>query len=193
MTIDNLSQLAELIKICKKCKLSITRTAAVPGEGSDHASIMFIGEAPGRQEDLHGKPFVGRAGKVLDLLLHSIELERDKIYITNILKCRPPKNRNPLQSEIHTCTPYLDQQLMLINPQVIITLGNFATRYIMKKFGLHCEPIGKVHGKIFLLESEIYRRKMIPLYHPAAAVYNPHQKKILLQDFRSISRALDCE
>jgi len=139
----------EEIKNCKRCNLWKTRNNIVIGEGSLNADIMFIGEAPGYYEDKQGRPFVGKAGKILDELLNSVELKREEIYITNILKCRPPGNRDPLPEEIKACTPYLDRQIEIIKPKKICTLGNFATNYIFSSFGLKPESIGKIHGKVF--------------------------------------------
>lgn len=176
------------IKNCKKCSLWRTRKNPVYGEGPLNAEIMFIGEAPGFNEDLQGKPFVGRAGKIFDELLNSIGLKREEIYITNILKCRPPENRNPAQEEIKACSPYLDKQIEIIKPKIICCLGNFATDYVMKKFGLGDEikGISKIHGEVFNVRNLFFTLKIIPLYHPAVAVYNPEMKKILLDDFAKL-------
>jgi len=181
-----LLKLKEKVLKCKKCDLYKTKTNCVFGEGDFNAKIMFVGEAPGRNEDLQGKPFVGAAGKFLNELLDFIGLRREEIFITNILKCRPPGNRNPKSNEIKACTPYLDKQIELIKPKIICTLGNFATSYIMKKFGLEPKSMGKIHGKIFKIKNLTQELKIIPLYHPAAAIYNPNMKKILLEDFKKI-------
>ena len=147
---------------------------------------MLIGEAPGYHEDVQGRPFVGKAGKLLDELLLSIGIKREEVYIANILKCRPPENRNPFNSEIAACTPYLDKQIQLIKPKIIGTLGNFATSYVLEQFGFQAESIGKIHGKTFSVKNLIFEAKIIPLYHPAAAVYNPNMKPILMEDFKLI-------
>ena len=136
MNLEIWKQLEDAVANCRKCSLWKTRSNPVVGGGSKDAKVMFIGEAPGYWEDVKGRPFVGRAGRVLDELLESINLSREEVYITNILKCRPPNNRNPLQSEIEACTPYLDRQIELMNPEIIATLGNFALSYISEKFGL---------------------------------------------------------
>jgi DNA polymerase len=186
-------QLLELIttvKTCTKCSLWKTRIHAVPGEGSPLAQIMFIGEAPGKNEDLKGRPFVGRAGILLDELLHSINLKRTETYITNILKCRPPKNRNPLRFEIHTCTVYLENQLRALRPPVIVPLGTFATSYIFKKFNLPVTSIGQIHGKAFTIQYLKTTTTIIPFYHPAAAIYNPNLKPKLFNDFKTITSYL---
>ena len=180
---DPLEEIEEEIRNCKKCDLWKSRKNPVVGEGSTNAEILLIGEAPGYWEDVKGKPFVGKAGQFLNELLASIGLKRKEIYITNILKCRPPNNRNPLRCEIQACTPYLDRQIEYINPKVIITLGNFATSYILNKYGFGSEPIGKIHGRIYRDDKVI-----IPMYHPATAVYNPRMKKTLLEDFKILAR-----
>ncbi len=182
-----LLDLERKIKRCKKCSLWHQRINAVPGEGSSKAKIMLIGEAPGRNEDIKGRPFVGAAGKILDRLLQSIRLKRKGIFISNILHCRPPRNRNPRTIEIKACTPYLNKQIQILKPKIICSLGNFATAYILKKFELKAkaevEGISKLHGKVF----KVKNTKIIPLYHPAAAVYNPHMFKTLLEDFKIIN------
>ena len=175
---------------CRRCDLWKTRNNPVAGEGSFTTKVMFIGEAPGYNEDMQGRPFVGKAGKILDELLHSIGFKRKEIYIANILKCRPQKNRNPLRIEIKACTPYLDKQIMVIKPKVIVTLGNFASSYVLGKFGFQAERIGTIHGKIFHIKNLLFDTRIIPSYHPAAAVYNPNMKNALMKDFKSIIKAL---
>ncbi len=183
-----LQLLKEQILNCKRCDLHKTRTNPVIGEGSLDAHIMFIGEAPGFNEDKQGKPFVGQAGKIFDELLNSINLKREKIYITNILKCRPPNNRNPTQEEIKICSSYLNKQIDIIKPKVICCLGNFATDYILKKFGLKdkIQGISKIHGKVFSVSSLSGLIKIIPIYHPAVATYNSNMLEILKKDFEKI-------
>ena len=154
-----------------------TRKNPIVGDGSLDARVMFIGEAPGYYEDIQGIPFVGRAGKIYDELLRSIGIQRKAVYVTNILKCRPPGNRDPFNAEIKACTPYLDKQIMAIKPDVIVTLGNFASSYVLKKFGLQTEKIGAIHGNIFRIENLVFDLRIVPLYHPAAAVYNPEIRK----------------
>ncbi len=185
-----IKQLEHVIVSCKKCELWKTRKNPVIGNGSLDAGVMFIGEAPGYHEDAQGIPFVGRAGKVFDELLQSIELEREEVYVCNILKCRPPDNRNPLDPEIKACTPYLDRQITAIKPKVIGTLGNFATSYVLEKFGLQAEKIGKIHGKTFHIKNLLFESRIIPLYHPAAATYNPNMKSVLMDDFKAIAMYL---
>jgi uracil-DNA glycosylase family 4 len=185
-----IKQIEQDVTNCRRCDLWKTRNNPVAGEGAVTAKVMFIGEAPGYNEDMQDRPFVGKAGKILDELLHSVGLERKEIYITNILKCRPLKNRNPLWKEIKACTSYLDKQIMTIKPKVIVTLGNFASSYVLEKFGFQAERIGKIHGKIFHIKNLLFDSRIIPLYHPAAAVYNPNLKDVLMQDFKSIINAL---
>jgi len=184
-------KLISLVKNCKDCDLWKTRKNPVFGEGSSSAKIMFIGEAPGRNEDIQGRPFVGRAGKILDELLASIDLKRKEVYIGNILKCRPPENRNPMKSEIKSCTKYLDKQIEKIKPKIIVPLGSFATSYIFEKFNITSEKIGTVHGKIFTLNTIFGKQIVVPIYHPAVATYNPNTKEVLLKDFQKIKEVLD--
>lgn len=157
----------------------------VIGEGSHFAKIMFIGEAPGRNEAKTGRPFCGRAGQVLDELLLSVGIKREEIYITNIVKDRPPQNRDPLPTEIEIYGPFLDRQIEIIQPEVIATLGRYSMSYIMPKFDLtlEMEPISKAHGKVYSAEASYGKIKIVPLYHPAVAVYNSHTLDQLKKDF----------
>jgi len=185
---QKLEELKQKILNCRKCELWKTRNNPVVGGGSGNAEIMFIGEAPGFNEDKQGKPFVGKAGKIFDELLSSVNLKREKIYITNILKCRPPENRNPKEEEITACTPYLDKQIAIINPKIIACLGNFATTYILNKFGLKnkIQGISRIHGKIFSVSTLTGKIKIIPLYHPAVATYDNSMLSILKKDFEKL-------
>ena len=157
----------------------------VIGEGSHDARIMFVGEAPGKNEAKIGKPFCGAAGKFLDFLLKSINLDRDKAYITNIVKDRPQENRDPTPEEIKLYGPYLDRQIDIIQPKVIATLGRISMAYIMKKFGLDLElgAISKIHGKVFETKATYGPLKIVTLYHPAAALYNGSMREVLVKDF----------
>jgi len=157
----------------------------VIGEGSHHAKMMFIGEAPGRNEAKTGRPFCGAAGKILDQLLESIGIPRSEVYVTNIVKDRPPQNRDPLPEEIEIYGPFLDRQIEIIQPQIIATLGRYSMTYIMPKFGLEfeLEPISKIHGKVFDGEAPYGNIKVVPFYHPAVAVYNSHTLDSLKKDF----------
>jgi len=178
------------IKKCKKCNLYKTRTKPVIGSGSFNSEIFFIGEAPGKNEDILGKPFVGRAGKILDDLLKSINLTKEDIYIANILKCRPPNNRNPQKNEIKKCTNFLDKQIRIINPSIIAPLGNFAASYIFEKFNLKYEKIGLIHGKKFQTNTSFGKIIVIPLFHPAVATYNPNKMSDLLNDFKILKKII---
>jgi len=182
---EEMRQIRDEILSCKKCPLYKTRIYPVIGQGSHEADIMFVGEAPGFNENKTGRPFCGNAGKVFDELLNSADLKREDIYIGNILKCRPPDNRNPLQSEIEACTPYLIRQISIINPKVICCLGNFASRFVMELFGLtdQIEGISKMHGQIFEGSDGERTVKIIPLYHPAVASYNQNMIGSLKEDF----------
>jgi uracil-DNA glycosylase family 4 len=181
---EGILRIMEEVESCRKCGLWKTRKNPVSGEGSLHPKVMLIGEAPGFNEDQQGKPFVGRGGGVLDELLGLIGLERGEVYITNILKCRPPGNRDPLPEEIRKCTPYLDRQISLIKPKIIVTLGNFATSYILEKFGLEPENIGKIHGKVFTISNLMLTARIIPVYHPAVVLRNPELRGSLVEDFK---------
>lgn len=184
--LESYDQLITEITHCIKCDLHQTRTHAVAGEGNLDADLFFIGEAPGLNEDKQGRPFVGRAGKILDDILASIELDRKDIYIANILKCRPPKNRNPRQHEIKTCTPYLERQLALIQPEVIIPMGSFSTEYIFDKFDVPFTKISKLHGQLVTKHTLSKTIHILPLYHPAVATYDPKKKKVLLEDIKQV-------
>jgi len=162
------------IKACEKCGLCKTATQAVPGAGYYDADIMFIGEAPGFYEDRDGLPFVGRAGKLLDFLLHQINLKRENIYITNIVKHRPPENRDPTEEEILACQPFLKKQVEIIEPKVIATLGRYAMNYFLPN-----AKISTSHGVEVVMPNYV----LYPLYHPAAALRNGAVKKDLILDF----------
>ncbi|MDO8590111.1 MAG: uracil-DNA glycosylase [bacterium] len=156
----------------------------VIGEGSHSAEIMFIGEAPGENEAKTGRPFCGRAGKVLDDLLISVGIERKDVYVTNIVKDRPPGNRDPLPDEIAIYAPFLDRQIEIIKPKIVATLGRFSMQYVMTRYGLEWEldSISKLHGKVFSAKDF----QFIPLYHPAAAIYNQHLLGTLKEDFKAL-------
>ena len=185
---EELNKILEEVKTCAKCELSKTRTNAVPGAGSYTTKIMFIGEAPGFNEDQQGLPFVGRAGKILDELLESIGMARGEVFITNILKCRPPQNRNPQKGEIDACRNYLDRQVALIDPEVIAPLGSFAMTYIFEKYNLGVAKISEVRGKEFEVSTLTGKKKIIPLYHPAVATYNINRLGELKEDFKVLEK-----
>ena len=187
---ERISQLEREIRRCKRCKLSDSRTNAVPGEGSLKPKIFFIGEAPGRNEDKQGKPFVGAAGSVLTRLLSSIGLSREVVYITNVVKCRPPGNREPTEEEIEACEPYLREQLSLLKPKLIATLGRVAWKWVCDEFGLQYLPLSHVHGKAFEITTSYGSATVVPLYHPAVAVYNPNRLPLLKSDMAKLKELL---
>lgn len=179
---NDFTRLIQRIKSCTLCPLSESRTQAVPGEGNQDADVIFIGEGPGFYEDRDGRPFIGSSGQFLDELLASIRLSRQDVYIANMVKCRPPDNRDPLPGEIKACKPYLDQQLELIRPKVIVTLGRFSfTRFFPG------EAIGKSRGK-----PRTWANYMVmPMYHPAAALHNPKLRPIIQSDFKKLPLLID--
>lgn len=183
---SEINELRQRVNSCQKCDLYKTRHQPVIGDGSYDASILFIGEAPGFHEDKKGLPFVGRAGKILDELLLSIGLNRSDVFIANILKCRPPNNRNPKKDEIVACTEYLDRQIEIIQPSILVPLGNFACSYIFEKFGVTYDKISRIHGEIFQKNTLLGSLFIIPMYHPAVATYNPQKKSTLLKDMQTI-------
>src|SRR3989344_6973036 len=162
----------------------------VIGEGSHSAKIMFIGEAPGESEAKTGRPFCGAAGKILDELIESIDLKRADVYITNVVKDRPPNNRDPLPSEIAVYGPFLERQIEIIRPKVIVTLGRFSTRYILEKFGLPevSQSISILHGKAINAKVGFGPCVIVPLYHPAVVLYSANSRKILEKDFEVLKR-----
>jgi uracil-DNA glycosylase len=190
MVEEYLEQVRKRVMECKRCDLYKTRNNPVFGEGSKTATIMFIGEAPGFNEDRQGRPFVGRAGKILDELLASVHLKREDIYIANILKCRPPDNRNPERHEIESCSEYLDAQIEAISPKVLVPLGNFAFQFLCQKYGLTSEKISAVHGKMFNITTLFGTIRIVPMFHPAVATYNLTKKTILLEDMKTLLRFL---
>ena len=188
---QRMKEIEDEVAKCRKCALWMTKTKSVFGEGSLNPKVMFISEAPGYNEDQQGRPFVGKAGKILDELLEIIGLKREEVYIANVLKCRPPNNRDPKPEEIKACTPYLDKQIQIIKPKIICTMGNFATKYVFEKFGLKSGNIGKLHGKAFKIRNLLMNCVVIPLYHPAVATYNSGMKTTLIEDFRRIKEFIE--
>ena len=179
----NLEELASACSSCQRCALGETRTKLVFGVGNPNADLMFVGEAPGEQEDLTGTPFVGRAGQLLDKFLYAVDIERKDVYIANILKCRPPKNRDPLPAEEDACIDYLREQVKLIQPKVIVCLGRIsAMRLIKPDFKISVE-----HGIWF--EKGDYL--MTAVYHPAALLRDPRRREDMLRDMQSIKAKLD--
>jgi len=182
---QKLDYLNNLVKNCQRCSLYKTATHHVPGAGNPEAKIVFIGEAPGFHEDQQGLPFVGNSGKLLDKLLSSIGISRSDVYIANILKHRPPDNRDPLPQEIKVCTPYLKAQLQILEPKIVITLGRFAMNYFFPD-----ELISRVHGQILPLLWHDLSLSIIPVYHPSAALRNGQMNQALVADFQKIGKYL---
>ena len=182
-----LREYAEETASCTKCALAQGRTQVVFGSGSPHADLMFVGEAPGFHEDQQGVPFVGQAGKLLDKLLDGIGLTRADVFVANVLKCRPPGNRDPMPEEIAACEPHLFRQIELIEPKLVATLGNFATKLLSGK------PAGitRVHGHEQEVTLGSRTVALYPLYHPAAALYTPSMLKVLEEDFARIPALLE--
>ena len=187
---ERINQLCRRIELCRRCRLHATRTRVVAGEGSVDAVVMFIGEAPGRNEDLQGRPFVGRAGEVFDRLLSSIGLTRSEIYLCNILKCRPPANRNPSPDEIAACIGSLDIQIATINPAIIAPMGNFAAAYILGKFLLAPAKISAVHGTVYETNTPAGVKAIVPLFHPAVVTYNNSRMAVLQNDFLVLKKTI---
>jgi uracil-DNA glycosylase len=180
---EALDTLAQQISVCTKCDLYKGRTKAVPGEGPTHAEIMLIGEGPGANEDKQGRPFVGASGKFLDQLLAQAGVTRADVWITNVVKCRPPGNRDPQTIEVETCTTnYLDNQIKIVNPSIIVTLG----RHSMSRF-IPDAKITQIHGQM----QKIGRRFIIPMFHPAAALHQVQIRPMLLEDFAKLPELLE--
>jgi uracil-DNA glycosylase family 4 len=178
---SELTELYQEIAACQRCELAQGRTHTVPGEGPENAEIMFIGEAPGFHEDRQGRPFVGAAGKFLEELLASIGLTRDEVYICNVIKCRPPGNRDPLSDEIAACRPFLDKQIELVRPKLIVTLG----RHSMARYFPNAQ-ITRIHGQPRRIGGRIY----YPMFHPAAALHQPKWRSVVQEDMLKIPQIL---
>ncbi len=178
---EALEHISDEIRVCTRCELHRTRTKAVPGEGPADARIMLIGEAPGWNEDQQGRPFVGAAGKFLEELLAAADLKREEVFITNVVKSRPPGNRDPLPDEIAACAPYLERQIEVIDPDVIVTLGRFS----MARW-FPGERISRIHGQ----PKQVGHRLIVPMYHPAAALHQQALKATILEDFGRLPRIL---
>lgn len=176
-TEEELKVIASEVNVCKKCKLHSGRKKAVPGEGPAHADIMFIGEGPGFHENEQGRPFVGAAGKFLEELLGYIGMKREQVFIGNVVKCRPPGNRDPEPDELQACSDYLDRQIKAINPKVIVTLG----RYSMDRF-FPGAKISSIHGQARKVEG----RLVVAMFHPAAALHQPALKQSVIEDFKKL-------
>lgn len=191
---DELKKIRDELLVFKKSPLYEYRTAnkffPVIGEGNHDANIMFVGEAPGLNEAKQGRPFCGAAGNFLNELIESIGLKREQVYITNVVKDRPPDNRDPTPEEIESYAPFLDRQIDIIQPKVIATLGRHSMGYIMKKFDLdlELEPISKIHGRAFEAKASYGPISIVTLYHPAAALYNGGMRDTLKQDFEVLKK-----
>jgi uracil-DNA glycosylase len=184
---SSIENLSSIISSCKKCDLYKEATMAVPGLGNDKAKVIFIGEGPGKKEDQEGKPFVGTAGNILTELLESVGLKREEVFITNIVKHRPPNNRDPLPNEVEACFVYLKRQIELINPNLIVFLGRHALNRFFPE-----EKISQCHGKAFKKEISWLKKEQLflALYHPAAALYQSSLKKTLKEDFKIIPKLI---
>ena len=178
----SLGRLGKKVAVCTECALSGTRTNTVFGAGDPKTKVMFVGEAPGRDEDLKGEPFVGRAGQLLNKILAAIELKREEVYITNILKCRPPQNRDPQESEIRCCEEYLKKQIELIRPKVVCALGRIAAQWLLQTNA----PLGTLRTGEYYYEGI----PVLPTYHPAALLRNPAFKKPTWEDFKKLKAML---
>ena len=183
---DQLNKLNELMRNCNQCVLRKSCAQVVPGAGPADAKIMFIGEAPGQKEDETGTPFVGAAGKFLNEMLEIIKLKREDVYIANVCKCRPPQNRDPLPSEIVACWPWLLEQIKLISPKLIVTLGRHSMERFLPNF-----KISQIHGKAMRIEIEgLGKQVFYTLYHPATALYNGSMRETLIKDFKRIPKLI---
>jgi DNA polymerase len=190
--IAEINKLNEEIKKCIKCRLSVTRINALCGEGNTNAKLMLIAQAPGENEDREGRMFIGPSGKVLDELLKEADINREDIYMTNLVKCMLPKYRKPKQDEIKICSGYLDEEIKMINPEVLVPLGYYAIKYIFDKYGINLplkSEFEQVYCRIFLTGD----KKVFPLQHPAAVLYHSSIKEKVVEDYRKIKVLLfDC-
>lgn len=177
-----LEELNQRIATCTDCDLCRARTHAVPGEGPHDAEILFVGEGPGFHEDQQARPFVGPAGRFLEELIQSIGLRRDQVFITNVVKCRPPNNRDPLPGEIEACRKYLERQIELLRPKVIVSLGRYSLAWFFPR-----DTISKVHGQARVKDGAYF----IPMYHPAAALHAGNMRKVIQEDFKKIPAVLE--
>jgi len=184
-------ELENAIKHCTRCPLHRSRKNAVPGEGPKDARAMLIGEAPGATEDELGRPFVGAAGRLLTMSLESIGLPRSSVYITNVVKCRPPGNREPREEEIEACSPYLESQILLLKPIVIVTLGNVAGKWVFTRAGMKWGGVTRMRGKVYEVNLLGLKLSVVPTIHPAAALYNPSLRSTLIEDLRRAKEVLE--
>ena len=179
---QSLDDIRAALKGCKRCRLSQKRNAIVFGEGDPNARLMFIGEGPGAEEDRQGRPFVGAAGKLLDKIIAAMGLQREAVYIANVVKCRPPGNRDPQPDEVETCLPFLNQQLVLIDPEFIVTLGRHATQTLLET----SDPISRLRGRFF----DYGKAKLMPTFHPAYLLHNPNKKAYVWADIQKVMKKM---
>jgi DNA polymerase len=188
---EQLEAITREVQLCECCSLCEEAKNRVLGEGNPDSPVFFIGEAPGRREDETGRPFVGSAGKLFDILLAKVNLAREKVFIGNIVKCRPPGNRRPGKEEINSCSQHLEKQLSVIKPKVIAPMGNSAVDYIFEKYGIEKKVIGAAHGRSIEVMTCWGKVMIYPLYHPAAAIYNRELLSELEIDMASLRRLLE--
>lgn len=180
-----LDELKDKCNLCTKCTLHETRTNLVFGRGNEHARIMLIGEAPGRNEDLQGEPFVGAAGRTLERVLATADIDISEVFIANVLKCRPPNNRDPKPQEIAECSPYLDEQVKAIDPDVIVCLGRFAAQHILGSLA-EGKAMWELQGRIY----QVNGRYVVPVYHPAATIYDPSKLPDLTKSLQTVKSTI---
>ncbi len=185
-----MSEVADAVRVCERCRLHEGRLNTVPGEGDLSSPVVLVGEAPGRKEDESGRPFVGSAGKLLDAALAHVGLTRSQVYISNVVKCRPPGNRRPRSDEVATCTRFIDEQLAILAPRVVAPMGNSALRHVFRRFGLGRAVIGEVHGKPHPVAFSWGEGVVFPLYHPAAILYNRNLEVELHADLEALMALL---
>jgi len=182
----NLEDLKYQVENCRKCGLWENRSHPVLGEGNPKAEVMFIGEAPGREEDRLGRPFVGAAGRLLDEIFSEIGIKRGEVYITNVVKCRPPGNRPPTKREVRACSIYLDKQISIIKPRIVVALGNTAASYILDRYNMRFTSMRRTHGKVFKVGTMWGEMRILLTYHPAAALRNPGLREVIKEDLRGL-------
>ncbi|BBL45276.1 type-4 uracil-DNA glycosylase [Nanobdella aerobiophila] len=181
---DSINDINKEILKCNRCSLCNYKTNYVPGDGNINSKILFIGEAPGRDEDIQGKPFVGKAGKILtENINHILNIDRKDVYITNLIKCRPPNNRKPTDEEIKACSIWLEKQINILKPDIIITLGSYSTSWIFNYFNIKFNSIMKDRGKVYKINYWNKEIKIIPTLHPASTIYNKEWRAIFDKDF----------
>jgi len=188
---DPWTELENEIRSCTRCPLHLSRRNAVPGEGPRDAKIMFVGEAPGATEDELGRPFVGAAGRLLTMTMEAVGIRRSEVYITNVVKCRPPNNREPRDEEIKACSPFLERQIELLRPRIVVTLGNVAGKWFFERSGLKWPGVTKARGKTYHVKVCGVELILIPTIHPAAALYNPSMRTLLQEDLRRVKEVME--